>query len=98
MSYLTGNERFRTEYIISGGYEWEFNTYLASPLISFRIRPYWAMFERQKGATSLLGLAVEGIIDVFFYLFKLKKAGYLFENKEFQHSEFPIDPCKNCIT
>ena len=25
------------------------------------------MFERQKGATSPLGLAFEGIIDVFFF-------------------------------
>lgn len=82
---------------VEAGYEWNFNTCLASPLISSRIRPYWAMFERQKGATSLLELAFEAIIDVFFHLFKLKKAGYLFENKEFQHPEFPRDPCKNCI-
>ena len=70
-------------------------TSTASPRISFRIRPYLAMFERQKGATSLLGLAFEGNINVFF--FKLKKVGYLFENKEIQNSEFPRDPCKNCI-
>ena len=43
---------------------------------------------KTKGATSLLGLAFEGIINVFF---KLKKAGYLFENKEIQNSEFPRD-------
>lgn len=52
---------------VEAGYEWNFNTCLASPLISFRIRPYWAMFERQKGATSLLELAFEAIIDVFFF-------------------------------
>ena len=41
---------------------------------------------KAKGATSLLGLAFEGIINVFF---KLKKAGYLFENKEIQTRNFP---------
>ena len=46
------------------------------------------MFERQKGATSLLGLAFEGIINVFF---KLKKGRILFENKGIQNSEFPRD-------